>query len=199
MYSVLFALIFSQAYSTAIISNFTIHNHVSFLNQRFLVNEWAQIKTIIKCWTNHGQWEILNRTVLNPLLTYEENFHQLSPCYKYTKKQTCYHILDGNATTYKWQTQQNQCSHHIKPIKVSELCKMKHLGNILILGDSMNEMLMEVFKNHIVRDKLNNNQTCDVDDDGRLTIQCNNGDRSEQIPLTITGVISLLFFPYYSN
>ncbi len=84
-------------------------------------------------------------------MSFEENYDRVSPCSKYRKKITCAHILNGNATNYFWNAPEEQCKQSLQSFSMKKLVEMMHAyGNIMIVGDSMNELFFDIFRNAMV-------------------------------------------------
>lgn len=155
--------------------------HFTFLGKHFSIEKWKEVKEKVDCWATNGEWRFNNITIF-------DNWPLYNPCimyFPYGPRNPCNWLLDRDVLKYKW-TVSESCPQ-MMPFTTERLCRMmKGRGNIMIVGDSVNEL----FASQLVVDvSLSSNVSClshtrRKDIFARETIPC--PDRSADDPLTLT-------------
>lgn len=165
------------------------------LGRKFNVIELGNLKSQIQCLTEYGKWTFQNFTKAE---SYYEEYHKHSPCMTYGRSNICRHAAGGNITNYFWQTNSTQCNQLVEPFSLHTLCNMKRRGNLMIVGDSMNEQIFTAVRNAVASDPhKQEEQTCNFLDNGykQYKIQC----AREQQSFTVTGMRVMYVLVQYSK
>lgn len=155
--------------------------HFTFLGKRFSVEKWKELKEKVDCWATNGEWKFNNISII-------DNWPLYNPCimyFSYGPRNPCNWLLDRDVLKYSWNV--SETCPRMASFSTEKLCQMmKGRGNIMIVGDSVNEL----FASQLVVDvSLSSNVSCLThtrrkDIFARETIPCQ--DRSADDPLTLT-------------
>jgi hypothetical protein len=136
----------------------TSHAHrIPFLGRSFESENWQKFQSEVDCWTKNGQWKLHSEYRLE-----NSSFEVLSPCYynAYTPTQ-CRNVFSTQTLNYRWELPPNKCIRNsLLPFDHNSVCHAmkKSKGNIMIVGDSMNEFFGISVRNMFAR--YNPNVTC---------------------------------------
>lgn len=155
--------------------------HFTFLGKLFSVEKWKELKEKVDCWATNGEWKFNDITII-------DDWPSHNPCvmyYSYGPRNPCNWLLDGDVLKYTWNV--SDTCPRMSSFSTEKLCQMmKGRGNIMIVGDSVNELLAAQL---VVDISLSSNTNCLThtrrkDIFARETIPCQ--DRSVDDPLTLT-------------
>jgi hypothetical protein len=136
----------------------TAHS-IQFLGRSFELGEWQKFQSEVDCWTNQGQWTPHPEWGLQNL-----SFEILSPCYHhaYGPRSTCQALFYTESLNHHWELLPGKCQRPtLLPFNNISTCQAlkKSKGNIMIVGDSMNEFFGISVRNLFARN--NPSLTCD--------------------------------------
>lgn len=152
------------------------------MDKKFSVEKWTEFKEKVDCWATNGQWIFNDIKIIDNWILY-------NPCimyFSYGPKNPCNWLLDRDVLKYSWNI--SETCPRMTNFSTDGLCDlMKGHGNIMIVGDSVNEL----FASQLIVDvTLSSNTNCIThtrrkDIFARETIPCRNRDPDDPLTLTI--------------
>ncbi len=165
--------------------------HIKFLGKSFTRTKWEYLKDKVNCWTNNGSWVYNNITII-------DNWPLYNPCiayFPYGPKNPCAWLLDRDVLKYTWNVSSSCVHHPLTPFNTDTFCEiMKDSGNLMIVGDSVNELVASQF---IVDMSLSSNVNCLMnvrkkDLAVRYDIPCKNKNQELTITMIRNDLLSLV-------
>jgi hypothetical protein len=112
--------------------------HIQFLGRDQERSHWRRFQSEVNCWTQHGQWKAHPEWGLQ-----NSSFEALSPCYHHAYAPSqCLNVFSTPTLNYQWELPPNKCLRNsLLPFDHNSICRAMKMskGNIMIVGDSMNE------------------------------------------------------------